>query len=164
MLKRLSFAGQSPGDYAETEPNFDLRYHLCGPMKSEGIIYGPTGKVVSQFVADMEGIWDGNSGELHENFRFATGNLDHRIWKIELDGAGGYSASADDVVGLAKGKITGMAAQSLYKIRLGPEAGSHVVSANDWMYLSENGVILNRSQFRKFGIKVGELFATIRPL
>lgn len=163
MLKRLSFADQIPRNYAETEPTFDFRRHLCGPMKSEGIIYGPSGRVVSQFVADMEAIWEGNSGELHETFHFASGNVDHRLWKINLSETGSYTATASDVVGQAQGQIKGMAAQSRYKIRLGPEAGGHVLSANDWMYLSENGVILNRSQFRKFGIKVGELFATIRP-
>ena len=30
------------------------------------------------------------------------------------------------------------------------------------MYLMENGTIMNRSQFRKFGIKVAELVATMR--
>lgn len=164
MLKRLSFARQNPGDYASTEPHFDLRHHLCGPLKSEGIIYGPTGKVVSQFIADMEGIWHGNSGELREKFRFATGVEEERTWTINLNEDGTYKATAADIVGHAQGKVEGMAAQSLYKIRLGAEAGHHVVLANDWMYLSENGVILNRSQFRKFGIKVGELFATIRPI
>lgn len=163
MLKRLSFAGQMPSDYAETKPSFDLRHHLCGPMKSEGIIYGPSGRVVSQFVADMEGIWEGDSGELHEVFHFASGNVDHRLWKINLTESGSYSATASDVVGHALGHVKGMAAQSRYKIKLGPEAGGHVLSAIDWMYLSANGVILNRTQFRKFGIKVGELFATIRP-
>lgn len=32
-----------------------------------------------------------------------------------------------------------------------------------WMYLSDNGTILNRSQFRKFGIRVAEMVATMRP-
>jgi hypothetical protein len=31
------------------------------------------------------------------------------------------------------------------------------------MYLTSNGSIMNRSQFRKFGIKVAELVATMRP-
>jgi hypothetical protein len=31
------------------------------------------------------------------------------------------------------------------------------------MYLTPNGTIVNRSQFRKFGIKVAELVATMRP-
>ena len=33
----------------------------------------------------------------------------------------------------------------------------------DWMYLTPDGTIMNRSQFRKFGIKVAELVATLRP-
>jgi hypothetical protein len=32
------------------------------------------------------------------------------------------------------------------------------------MYLMQNGTIINRSQFRKFGIKVAELVATMRPI
>ena len=32
-----------------------------------------------------------------------------------------------------------------------------------WMYLSDNGTILNRSQFRKFGIRGDEMVATMRP-
>ena len=32
------------------------------------------------------------------------------------------------------------------------------------MYLLENGTIMNRSQFRKFGVKVAELVATMRPV
>jgi len=34
----------------------------------------------------------------------------------------------------------------------------------DWMYLAPNGVVVNRSQFRKFGIKVAELVATMRQV
>jgi hypothetical protein len=38
-----------------------------------------------------------------------------------------------------------------------------VLDVTDWMYLMENGTILNRSEMRKFGIKVVELIATMRP-
>ena len=41
--------------------------------------------------------------------------------------------------------------------------GGHVLGVTDWMYLMENGTIMNRSQFRKYGIKVAELVATMRP-
>ena len=51
-----------------------------------------------------------------------------------------------------------------YRIRLPESSGGHVLDAVDWMYLMENGTIINRSQFRKFGIKVAELVATIRPV
>jgi DNA/RNA endonuclease G (NUC1) len=50
-----------------------------------------------------------------------------------------------------------------YKIKLTEDAGGHVLNVTDWMYLAPNGAIVNRSQFRKFGIKVAELVATMRP-
>ena len=43
-------------------------------------------------------------------------------------------------------------------------SGGHVLDVLDWMYLLPNGTIMNRSQFRKFGIKVAELVATMRPV
>jgi hypothetical protein len=54
-------AGRSPrigGQGAE----FDLRQHLNGPILCEGVIYGPTGRVSSRFVADFDARWDGNKG------------------------------------------------------------------------------------------------------
>jgi len=50
-----------------------------------------------------------------------------------------------------------------YTIKLTKEAGGHALNVTDWMYLMENGVVMNRSQFRKFGIKVAEVVATMRP-
>ena len=49
-----------------------------------------------------------------------------------------------------------------YRLRLAKDAGGHLLNVTDWLYLAPNGVILNRSEMRKFGIKVAELVATIR--
>jgi hypothetical protein len=53
--------------------------------------------------------------------------------------------------------------QLQYRLRLPQDAGGHVLDVVDWMYLAPGGTIINRSQFRKFGIKVAELVATMRP-
>ena len=50
---RWSFTAQAPADYAGVGPQFDIRQHLNGPILCEGIIYGPTGRVTSRFVADL---------------------------------------------------------------------------------------------------------------
>ena len=50
-----------------------------------------------------------------------------------------------------------------YRIRLPESGGGWEMDVTDWLYLVEDGVILNRSQFRRFGIKFAELVATIRP-
>ena len=43
-----------------------------------------------------------------------------------------------------------------------PDIYSILWFVTDWMYLVENGTVINRSQFRKFGVKVAELVATMR--
>ena len=51
----FSFSSQSPKDYSQTGPLFVLDKHLNGPILSEGLIYGPDGKVGVTFVANMMG-------------------------------------------------------------------------------------------------------------
>ncbi len=166
MLKnRLSFGfkAQNPLEYSATLPQMSLRQHLAGPLVSEGMIYGPTGRVVSRFTADMHGNWDESQGRLVEHFTFASGDRQDREWDLTINNDGTFSGTAHDIIGKMRGETIGATTRMSYRLRLAPDAGGHVLNVVDWMYLSENGTILNRAQMRKFGIKVAELFATIRP-
>ena len=51
-----------------------------------------------------------------------------------------------------------------YRIKLDASAGELELNVIDWMYLMENGTIMNRSQFRKFGLPVAGLIATMRKV
>ena len=158
------FRAQRPGDYAAQGPRFDLRHHLNGPIKCEGVIYGPLGRVTSRFSADFEAKWEGSRGVMREHFLYDSGNRHNREWQLELGNDGTIRAEADDLVGPGRGRQDGSALHLIYRIRLPQDAGGHVLSVTDWMYLAPNGVIVNRSQFRKFGIKVAELVATMRKV
>lgn len=158
----MGFRSQKPADLAGRGPAFDLRTHLSGPILCEGVIYGPTGRVTSRFVADMHGEWDGNTGTLRETFRYDSGAVQDRCWTLRLGNDGRIVATAPDVVGQGSGMTEGPAVQMRYRIKLDEAAGGHVLSVTDWMYLMENGTIMNRSQFTKFGITVAELVATMR--
>jgi hypothetical protein len=159
-----SFTAQAPSDYTGKGPTFDLRQHLNGPLTCEGVIFGPTGRVTSRFVADMDGTWSGTTGTLSEVFHYDSGSIQHRAWTLTLGEGGSIIATAPDVVGQGTGRVEGSGVLLRYRIRLTPEAGGHVLDVTDWMYLLDNGTIMNRSQFRKFGIKVAELVATMRPM
>ena len=111
----------------------------------------------------MNGSWQGDVGTLSEVFRYDSGTIQHRAWTLALGPAGAITATAPDVVGKGDGRVEGSGVVLRYRIRLTPEAGGHVLDVIDWMYLMENGTIMNRSQFRKFGVKVAELVATMRP-
>ena len=66
-------------------------------------------------------------------------------------------------MGIAEGYASGSSIRMSYRIRLPEDSGGHVLSVTDWLYLCENGTLMNRSVMRKFGFKVAELIATMRP-
>ncbi|MEL6990378.1 MAG: DUF3833 family protein [Pseudomonadota bacterium] len=159
----VGFSSQRAEHYETGTPVMDLRQHLNGPIKCEGVIYGPLGRVTSRFDADFDASWDGNKGIMKEHFRYDSGNTQDREWRLELGNDGSVKADADDLVGQGTGMQIGSALKLNYNIRLPEEAGGHVLAVTDWMYLTPCGTtIVNRSQFRKFGIKVAELVATMR--
>ena len=158
----LDFGAQSPLDYVQGAPQFDLRDPLNGPIECEGVIYGPTGRVTSRFVGNFHAEWDGNQGRMTEEFRYDSGTVQNREWLLTLGNDGKIKAEAADVIGVGDGSQMGSAVQLNYRIKLPDEAGGHVLDTVDWMYLAPNGSIVNRSQFRKFGFKVAELVATMR--
>ncbi|MCM2562926.1 DUF3833 domain-containing protein [Lutimaribacter sp. EGI FJ00015] len=156
-----SFAAQRPEDYESGDP-FDLRTHLNGALQCDGVIYGPTGRVASRFTADFDARWEGNRCVMAEHFHYDSGSRQDREWRLDLGNDGRLRALADDVVGTGTGRQHGSALHLKYRIRLAEDAGGHVLSVTDWMYLAPDGAIVNRSQFRKFGIKVAELVAVMR--
>ncbi|MCT4556404.1 MAG: DUF3833 domain-containing protein [Pelagimonas sp.] len=163
-LRFLGFAAQKPDDYHAATETFDLRRHLNGALSCDGVIYGPTGRVASRFTAAFHVTWTGAEGVMTERFQYESGAVQDREWSLHLDPSGKITAHAADLVGAGQGKQCGDAVQLRYRIRLEPDAGGHVLDVVDWMYLAPGGTIVNRSQFRKFGILVGELVATMRPV
>lgn len=159
----FAFRAQRPEELAATGPVFDIRERLNGPIICEGVIYGPTGRVSSRFVADFHARWDGNRGVMTEHFRYDNGSTQDREWRLSLGNDGTIRAEADDLVGEGTGIQSGCGLMMNYRIRLPASSGGHVLDTTDWMYLVDSGTIVNRSQFRKFGITVAEIIATLRP-
>ena len=162
--RHAEFYGQSPQDYEDDFPTIDITRDLTGRMICEGVIFGPMGRVTSSFAADFDIEWQGQSGVMDELFRYNDGTRQRRQWRLTMRDKGRFEARADDVPGVGHGVQSGGAVQMKYRIRLPENAGGHVLDCIDWMYLTPDGTIMNRSQFRKFGIKVAELIATIRPV
>ena len=159
----FSFRFQSPQDYAGTGPQFDLKTQLSGEILSEGLIFGPNGKMTNSFVAKMVGTWDGDTGTLSEEFTYSNGKTQSRKWHLTLGPNNTFTATADDLVGEAQGVVSGSTVRLRYEIILPEDSGGHTLQATDWMYLTADGAIMNKSEMRKFGLKVAELVATMRP-
>lgn len=150
-------AGPSVNDYASEKPVLDLKQYFNGVVDAWGIFTDRSGKVVKRFTVVMHCKWDGDQGVLDEDFVYSDGTVQKRIWKLQHMGNGRYSGQADDVIGMADGQTRGNAFNWRYTLAL--PVGSQVwhVQFDDWMYLLDDKVMLNKAVMSKFGIFLGEV-------
>jgi len=150
-------AGPTPADYAAERPLLDLKTYFNGKLKAHGIFTDRSGKVVRRFVVDMTGTWNGNQGVLDERFTYSDGKTERRVWRLTDEGNGRWSGRADDVVGTAVGIASGNALNWSYTLRLPVDDKVYDVQFDDWMYLVDERVMLNKAVMSKFGIRLGEV-------
>ena len=155
----LSACGSAPkaSDYAQQQPRLDLRQYFNGPVDAHGIFTDRSGKVVKRFVVDMQASWKGNEGTLDERFTYSDGTKQTRIWHLTDHGNGRYTGRADDVVGEAAGEAAGNALRWRYVLALPVDGKVYNVDFDDWMFLMDDKVMLNRSLMSKWGFRLGEV-------
>jgi Protein of unknown function (DUF3833) len=148
----------TPADYANVKPTLDIREYMNGNFKAHGVIFDWRGRASRHFVATIKGTWNGNEGTLDEHFVYSDGTTDTRIWKLTFSDDTNFTGTAGDVVGKGVGSQQGNALNMKYVLRHKQEDGGTIdVTIDDWMYLTAEGVLLNKSKIYKFGIPVGEL-------
>jgi 5-hydroxyisourate hydrolase-like protein (transthyretin family) len=146
-----------PADYAAERPVLDLKRYFDGELVAHGIFTDRAGKVARRFTVQMTGTWQGNQGTLDERFTYSDGKTERRVWRLTDHGNGRYTGRADDVVGEAQGQASGNALNWSYTLRLPVDDKVYEVQFDDWMYLVDERVMLNKARMSKFGIFLGEV-------
>lgn len=144
-------------DYEAERPELRLEDYFDGTLDAWGMFQKRSGEVVKRFKVVIEARWDGDGGTLDERFTYSDGSEQRRVWHITRSGEGEYLGRADDVVGVARGRVAGNALHWVYTLRLPVDDKVYDVQFDDWMYLQDDGVLLNRSVMKKFGFKLGEV-------
>ncbi len=143
--------------YRLGQPALDLRRYLNGPIRAHGMVSDRQGRVERRFVAHIIATWRGDEGTLDEDFIYDDGEKQKRIWRLRHLGDGRYTGRADDVVGEAVGAAAGHAFHWRYTMRV-PWRGSTIdVDFDDWSFLVDDRVMLNRATITKFGIRLGQV-------
>ena len=135
----------------------DLKNYFNGPIKAWGIVQDWRGKVISRFDVDMVGSWEGNEGTLEEDFTYYDGSKQQRTWKITRADTGQFIGRAGDIIGEAKGHQKGNAVNWGYVMDVPVDDSTYRLRFDDWMWLMNDGVLINRTKMKKFGITVAEL-------
>lgn len=150
-------AAPKPADYAKQTPVLDLRQYFDGELNGYGVFNDRGGKVVRRFVVRMKGSWQDNQGVLEEDFIYSDGATERRVWRLTRHADGRYTGRADDVAGQAEGQASGNALQWRYTLKLPIDGTVREVQMDDWMYLVDEHVMLNKAEMSKFGIRLGEV-------
>jgi hypothetical protein len=152
-----SCAGPQVQSYAQEKPLLDLRTYFTGTIDAWGVFTDRSGQVVKRFTVVMDCSWSGDEGVLDEAFVYSDGTRQRRIWKLQAGPNGTYTGRADDVVGEASGQVSGNAFRWAYTLALPVDGRVWHVDFDDWMYLMDDRVMLNKATMSKWGVKLGEV-------
>lgn len=153
----IGCAGPQVTDYALQRPPLELDRYFNGRIHAHGIFQQRSGEVARRFTVVMDCSWEGNQGVLDEAFTYSDGTSQRRVWRLTKHEGGRYTGRADDVVGEAQGQTSGNAFRWNYTLRLPVDGKEYEVQFDDWMFLVDERVLLNRATMSKFGIRLGEV-------
>ena len=143
--------------YKAEKPVLELDKYFNGTLDAWGMFQDRSGKVIKRFTVVMRGTWAGDTGTLDEDFTYSDGTKEKRIWTIKKLPGGRYTGTAADVAGEAAGSAVGNALNWKYVLKLPVDGKVVEVDFDDWMFLIDDKVMLNRAEMSKFGFKLGEV-------
>ena len=146
-----------PEDFKDQKPRLIIEDYLSGNVKAWGILQNRSGKVTRQFSADLNGEWNGKQLILNEKFLWNDGEIQNRQWKINKISEHNYEGTAEDVVGKAIGYSYGPTFKFEYVLLVPVKGKNMKITFDDWIFMQDERVAINRAKMTKFGIKVAEL-------
>jgi hypothetical protein len=115
------------------------------------------------FTCDNRGERD-KTGDLTltQHFQFSDGKKQMRVWQIHRVDSTHWEATANDMIGIAKGEGRGNALYWEYTITLNRKNPLATVHVRQWMYQSEGtDTLMTRLVISKFGFTVSEVSEVI---
>lgn len=150
-------AAPEPAQYANERPKLDLQQYFNGTVDAWGIFQDRSGNVVKRFTVEMKCTWEGDVGTLDEAFHYSDGTTERRVWTLRKVGPDRFIGTAEDVVGEAEGIVSGNAFRWRYVLALPVDGSIYHVDFDDWMFLMDDRVMLNRATMSKFGVELGQV-------
>ena len=140
---------------AESVPAFLLERDLLGKTKATGSFSAIDG-TYREFVAYVDGSWDGEKMTLVEDFEYADGVKERKTWVLTKLENGEYSGIREDVIGTARGYQDGKAFRLDYTMALPDEEGNpgRKLSFRDVIANKPGGGISNKAVVGIWGFRV----------
>lgn len=166
ILMMTLLAGCSAIDmkqYSANKPQLDLFNYFSGNTKGWGIVQDRKGTLTRQFVVEIKGeITDEGNLVLKEYFDWSDGEKSTRTWILRKENSHNYKGTAGDVIDEADGVLYGNVLNWQYKLNLKIDNSNWKITFDDWMFLVNDDMLINKATMSKFGFKVGEITIVFR--
>lgn len=147
--------GLAPKATANLQKKFTLEGFFAGETVAKGTIFSKTVGASRSFRMTTVGTWDGKVLTLVENYQYAAGDREQRIWKFTKTGNGTYTARSKEIEKKAKVEIKGRIASFKYQKKLKRPGKSPIkVTFTEQWALKKNGVLASTTKLSKL-VRVG---------
>jgi hypothetical protein len=141
FLSGLLAAGCSslkPRDFAASNTLFEPDKYFIGHTHSWGVTENRAGEPSSHFTTDSVGTHEADGGVMIEQtFHYEDGRTQQRTRHVHRIDGHHYEATANDVVGKARGEAQGNVFRWEYTIAIKPGNPLSHVHLRQWMYLPD---------------------------
>ena len=161
LLTAIVLAGCSKplpiSHFAGTKPAFDPVAFWTGHHRSFGVVENRAGAPIDTVETDCRGTPEGADG-LHmvQSLTLGDGTVQHRDWHLRRSGKD-FVATANDMVGEADGTAAGRVFHWRFVIATRPGNALYNVTFDQWMYLMDDGSMMNRTTVRKLDLILAEV-------
>ena len=134
--------------YKNNKPKFILENFFSGEISAWGLFEDPFGIIRKRFTCKITGKWDDKLKTLKitEDFLYDDGVKENRNWELLKKSNNCYVGTTDNVIGEAVGYTAGNTFHWKYTFELTLFGNKTRVKFDDWMYLQENNIIINKAK------------------
>lgn len=142
--------------------SFVLEKELLGQGIGSGVFRNTLSGSERRFTVAFRGRKTAAGVDLAEDIAYADGEKERHVWRFTRTGPGTYEGRRDDVVGVAKGRVTGNTLKLSYEVKLKTGGSTAQVKFDDTLVLTGPGRVVNKATVSKFGVPVGTVDLSFR--
>lgn len=139
------------------QPQFAPEKFFAGRTHSSGVFENTIGKPRQRFTTECRGRLRGNTLLLDQLFHYDDGRTQERHWQIHRIDATHYDGRANDVVGVARGEVSGSTFRFRYVVALKPGNPFLNVRLDQFMTMRPDRILENHATIRKLGFTISRV-------
>jgi hypothetical protein len=159
IVLNSGYASNRPQDVSGSKTRFELIRFFTGHSRSWGVFENSFGQPQRYFTCNSYGQRD-TAGDLTltQHFLFSDGKAQVRVWQIRQVDSTHLEATANDIIGVARGVGFGNAVVLEYTITLDRHNPMATVHIRQWIYQLEGmDTVMTRLVITKLGFTVVEV-------